>query len=483
MFANRRWAATARPRAKVHDTYRGMFRLLVPASATDAVGAPRINLLGRPWVIAERAEIPGQGDGLPYTCVSYAWGAGRVPSPFDPLETMSDRTVRVIEATLRACPATALWVDALCVPARGLERTICLRNMGAIYAGAQRVVVVLSEAGAALVELIHQEQPVDEATLLAFEKDPWVTRAWTYQEVVNSRALSFVVETGGDVFVKGHDLLREVNEAISTYKKTRGYDMFDIRERHPRLDSIEDLLVDWMIADYQGRSAYQAMSDLARRSAERHEDRYFALLGAISSAVLDDRDAAELEPAEQFMRVCESKGDFSFIYSTAQRSTVPGQSWRPASPDAAHPVLPWHSLGGSGQPGYLHPTHLRLDGMCRLVPGPIDAAASADISAWHDRGRKRSSAGSVPEVVLGCLRQAGFSGCGTWIELQNGYFFPQWMPDAFEDAVVLIATKITWIQGAPGLLVREAENGMRHCGAVGVFVGKVPKVSDSFDLT
>jgi len=66
-----------------------------------------------------------------------------------------------------------------------------------------------------------------------------------------------------------------------------------------------------------------------RRTSERKEDYFNALIGAITAEPLRDPSATALHPAEYFMRLCEEKGDFSFIYSSAPRSNAPGRSWRP----------------------------------------------------------------------------------------------------------------------------------------------------------
>jgi len=49
--------------------------------------------------------------------------------------------------------------------------------------------VVLSKESAGVLDQVRRTGGVDEATLLTLEKDEWVTRAWTYQEIVNSNSL------------------------------------------------------------------------------------------------------------------------------------------------------------------------------------------------------------------------------------------------------------------------------------------------------
>ena len=129
--------------------------------------------------------------------------------------------------------------------------------------------------------------------------------------------------------VRVHQFLNDVGNALEKYKKLHCCNSFTLRTLHPRLDSLEDTIADWLTADFAKRSAYQAMSCMDRRTSERKEDYFNALIGAITAEPLRDPSATALHPAEYFMRLCEEKGDFSFIYSSAPRSNAPGRSWRP----------------------------------------------------------------------------------------------------------------------------------------------------------
>src|SRR5437762_8777672 len=149
-----------------------------------------------------------------------------------------------------------------------------------------------------------------------------------YQEVVNSKSIHFAAE-GGSTSLDGAQFLNEVGSALEKYKKLHCCNSFSLRTLHPRLDNLEDTIADWLTAAFAERPAYQAMSSMDRRTSERKEDYFNALIGAITAEPLRDRSATALHPAEYFMRLCEEKGDFSFIYSSAPRSNAPGRSWRP----------------------------------------------------------------------------------------------------------------------------------------------------------
>lgn len=109
------------------------------------------------------------------------------------------------------------------------------------------------------------------------------------------------------------------------------------------------------------------MSNMDRRVQERKEDHFYAMIGAISADA--PNEAAQLPPCEAFMRICESKGDFSFIFSAERRENTPGRRWRPVSGDDLSCILPWHVVG-SGQPGRLGDCGLWLDNMLVVRPAP-----------------------------------------------------------------------------------------------------------------
>jgi hypothetical protein len=467
----------------LHDrnTSDGAFRLLVPKTGLTPPSTHTIELGGIHWVLTEPARIPAAAVAPEYTCISYSWGRGRTANSFDGAQSMSDRTLPAIEVAIKALRPLAIWIDALCVPSRDPARTACLRSMGAVFSSAASVVAVLSNSCSVLLEEIHHGGALDPAVVLLLENDDWVTRAWTYQEIVNSRSTHFVAEGGGGVLVPGNQLLQAVMGAISDYKKAQGVDSFRFRELYPKLDCLEGLIGDYMTSDYLERSAYQVMSAVSPRFSEHPDDYFNAMIGAITTTPLESRDDLPLHPAEHFMRVCEAKGDYSFIYSVAPRGEVPGRCWRPlAGPLAA--VLPWHS-SGSAQPGCQYPTHLQLNNMCRMIPGTANSDARKLIDWWLQSDNTSSSAGKIADLLLERLRQASFSGCGEHLELESGYFFPQTTLTCADEIVVVVPADVGWTFGAPGLVIRR--NGIddihNFCG-VGVFVGRVPKVGNSINV-
>jgi hypothetical protein len=352
--------------------------------------------------------------------------------------------------------------------------------MGQIYRLSAQVIAVLSNSCSAVLEQIHNTGRVEPALLHLLEEDDWVSRAWTYQEMVNSSNVYFITESGSGVSVGGEQFLNAVGKAIADYKKAQGFDSFKLRTLHPRLDSLEDSIADWLTAAYLERTAYQVMSAMDRRISEQADDHFNAMIGAITTTPLDNLGDLPLHAAEHFMRVCEAKSDYSFIYCVAPRSAVPGRCWRPlAGPLPA--VLPWHSYG-VGQSGTPYPTHLQLSNMGRVTPAPVNSSARQIIMEWLESDNAGSAPGDIATRALARLREAGFSGCGEHLELESGFFFPQSPLLRQDGVVVVIAPGIRWVHGAPGLLLEQSATGIHPFCGVGVFVGALPDAGDSINV-
>lgn len=267
---------------------------------------------------------------------------------------------------------------------------------------------MLSPACADLLSQIQRERRVDPSVLITFERDPWITRAWTYQEVVNSQRLRFVVESGSDASVDGQELLSHVGKAIADYKQDLALDAFGFRSQHPALDALEDLIADWLTAAYEERTAYQVLATTHARVSEQPDDLIYAMLGAISSAPFDPRSGQSVAPAEHFMRLCEAKGDFSFIYTSGPRSTEPGRHWRPNA-ESLRAVFPWHTFG-SGQSGILTRSHLELHGMQRLTPGVPTGEARRFLETLVPSAASAPSPATVPRALApGRVHRSGYA--------------------------------------------------------------------------
>jgi hypothetical protein len=491
---------------------RCIFRLLQPANDLTAPDAPSIELCGSRWVLNEYAQLP---HGLAYTCISYVWGPEKTENPLEDAQFMSARTIPVIEATIKASRSPknwanvqfsydqqkdavakvealnatqAFWIDAICIPTQDAARTSSLRSMGAIYSSAWQVFAVLSASSSTVFRQIRNTGRLDPNALFILESDEWITRAWTYQEIVNSRALYFVVQDDESAIVSGVDFLSAVLTATDDYKSSHKIDSLTWGEQHPKLDSLECLITDYKIAQYAERSAYQVMSAMHARFAERVDDYFYAMVGAITTSPLDIQGDEFQSPSEYFMRTCEAKGDYSFLYNIAPRNEICGRRWRPIE-GKFPPVLPELLVFGNGQSGKLEPTHIQLENMCRLVPGTINAdglkAPRGHLAMVHRHrleGNNYSSPSDVAEAILELLMTRGFSGCGEYLELETGFFFSQSQPTRSDDSFVAISLDVHWQGGGPGLLLRSNQTGINDFCDVGAFIGRLPKNGESINV-
>jgi hypothetical protein len=292
--------------------------------------------------------------------------------------------------------------------------------------------------------------------------------------MANSKDINFVAAGDQDRPIKGEKLLNAIGDASAKFRKAEQIDVYEFRERHPRLDALEALIDDWFRAELADKSAYRIMSAMVGRTAIDPDDYFYAMVGAVTPIPIADPQYAALSPPEYFMRVCEQKGDFSFLYSSDRR--VGG--WRPGP--ALLPIVPWSS-DGRRQTGELQAGSLRLHNMARVAFGPLDEAARAFIDGWLTTVR-RPLPSERGDAVRETLFRAGFSGCGEYLETTGGLFFPQHPPGNAGNGAVFIATDISFNFGAPGLLLDPNGSETVRFRDVGVFVGQATQAKETVNI-
>jgi hypothetical protein len=430
-----------------------------------------IEVRGRFWKLAAQdLDEAADGEEVRFACISYSWGSGREPSPFRADFQVSDRTMPALNAFIRHRPSCKrVWIDAFCVPEEPEMQAYCLESMGYIYSRAEEVVVVLSSAARPALEHMGDPDRVEFAHLLVLENEGWVSRAWTYQETVNSRDLYITCEDSIDTLISGSDFLNCVGYGVSRLDCPP----LERRQRFPRLDAFEDIIADYMVAGYGERSALQVMSNMDRRTQSRPGDHFYAMIGAIST----DRasSARTMDPCEAFMSLCERKGDYSFIYSAARRDQTPSRRWRPG-PGELPSLVPWHCWGAS-QPGREDEGGLCLDKMVVLGESPVGEDARQFAEQWlaSTGCRAEDPQLQVHRSAYTALRLMGFSGSSACISTANGYFFPfeSVLPDQLVS--LLIATTVGWVFGAPGLACYNDGKGISY--TPGVLIGSVDRTA------
>jgi len=462
--------------------HRPGVRLLVPVTPATPASDATIQLGGRTWTLIDVRATESDRSPVPYVCVSYAHGKQRSPHPFDHRQQISSAVLPAIEAALATEAVQALWVDAFSVPFDEDARAICLRQMGSIYGCASKVIVVLGKDWAdALVQA--RQGRLDASLLRQLESDAWVSRAWTYQEMANAAQIEFVAEGAPGVYLKAHLLLNALGNTIAGLKKSGALDLFSIRNEYPNLDRFEDLVSGWMGGDYLEGNVYQIMAGMHGRHADpQHPDDVFnAILGAIAPEWEAPAADLGLSAAERFMRVCERKPDFSFIFAAGERSREPGRRWRPILSDRPAVIFPWHCQGPPLQ-GRLREDALDLDQMWRPEAGSLSWELTAAVRrfSWAKTVRE---AGELPRVVLDALRKGDYAGSGDYMELRNGLFFSRAPLPKRSDLLVAVAVGLKLLFGAPALLLAPADATGRHeVQDVGVYFGIMPDSGETLRL-
>ena len=429
---------------------------------------------------------------------------------------MSAKTIPALAAAIRHhfhsqpqddTHSAAFWVDSLCIPATQPDRHATLHSMGFIYSRAAAVVVTLSGPLGALLDRMASDRKcvLTEDELRIAEGDEWITSVWTYQEVANSQDLVFVAIDEGEDHesaaagassgrgVSVSDFLSCIGYSLTRHTRGTALTPFDVRTAFPRMDALEDLAVD--ILTSSTRSALQAMSNIDRRicAPARPENRIYAMIGVITQSPYTPTatphtsglDPTIPELAESFMRECDRKGDFSYLYSSAERDDVMGRRWRPKAGDIPA-VLLW-CVYGSGQAGHYDARGFWLDGVhCidALAGGAatVGEAGRQKVLQWLGSPGSRMGDAEIAEALARRLRQVGFTGSDSPVTTPHGIFFPQTTvrPDARtqDEYVIIIPATLEWVFGRPALArirtcaVDGAESVVSF--VPGVFAGSAP---------
>ena len=302
------------------------------------------------------------------------------------------------------------------------------------------------------------------------EQEDWVTRAWTYQEAVNAKRLRVTChDAPAGTIVDVFELISSLGQALNSLNPKD-------RATYPRLNSLEDVMLDCAMAGYLERSALQVMSIMDGRTQTFPDDHFYAMMGAISTEPA--RPAGLLSPCEAFMSLCELKGDYSFIFSSDPRDARPGRRWRPRDGPELPAILRFPSAG-SGLRGRVEHDRLFLENVVVMKPGPTSPAVKASIAQWLAtfEWEARDASLNAEELAFRALQEFGFSGSSECLATVSGLFFPQAQLPSLFQAEILVAVGIQWRLGSPALArYREGPD----CGTVlytpGVFLGRSAEV-------
>lgn len=473
-------------------TQEELLQLLVPANNDDESGESTFLIEGKSWKLRKYARLE---DTPPFNCVSYLWGEGQVDHPVEPSQSISDRTLPVLETAIcvldrqrgldRALTRTfpseesrrerlaeiqvasqAIWIDAICVPQQQPARAACLRQMGAIYGAAVCVIAVLSPGSAEAIRKVGASESLDLEDLRAINADDWISRAWTYQEQATSRLFFCCSEGHPETLLSHLEFLGAIVDGTTDYLEAQHLPRTELARMFPRLDKMEELLAELQASEFSGRPVFQIISSMAQRDAAHADDHFLAMLSLVEGATKERIPESGLSAAEHFMQKCEAMGDFSFVFCTNERSNLPGQSWRPSSTTGAlKPVVTRLLATGNGMGGSLMSTHVELENIVCLEPGRPNPVLRA-IENFLDL--------KIPQEVLSYLRAKDFTGEGAYINLEQGYFFSNGpLPADRKGLAIAVCLDVAFAQGAPALLLRSSNDDCYKFCDVGVFIGRI----------
>ncbi|KAI0676577.1 hypothetical protein C8Q78DRAFT_31659 [Trametes maxima] len=444
---------------------------------------------GKHWTLSEPLDIDTPSS-PPYVCVSYVWGQGRAPNTIHPSILMSDRTLATFTAAARCVPGRPIWIDAFCVPTVRAAKRATLESLGFLFARAEAVVAVLAPESIVAVEEMEgafatQSRPeaLSAVPIDVLEADEFIRSVWTYQELVNCNMLWLTarVENGesSPKAYSGSDALNIIGRYIDRWGRAGNRDRHEIRRIYPHADNFQEILADWQQAGYMQRSALKIMSGMDHRTPVSPPNHFYSMIGALTNRPSTRGTNPTVEQlAERFMELCEEKGDYSFIFSSAPRDSRPGYHWRPV-PSMLPGLLTWH-CSGAGQPGQ------RVDGGVLLkdvvvVSLSLDDSnktkmnkASQDFfhpwlssfAEYVGLSPAQRSAICFEEFGKQILECLNFTGDGGWYVTEMGVFYPQRRLPGRGQVVVCIARGVTWVFGAPALFVVD---DLQY--VTGVFVG------------
>jgi hypothetical protein len=384
--------------------------------------------------------------------------------------------------------------------------------MGYIYSKAISVVVVLQGAVWEIVRKASASNTALELSLKEMEdleSDTWVSRVWTYQEMVNNENVYFTTfePSGQQVVVPYEPLLNCVGYSTDGWTKDTGATMEEFLRKFPNLSNLLDTLVDAKLSGYLKRYALGVLTNMATRQFDPHlpGNRLLASLGALTQKPSWSPAATLSELAEKLMATCEEANDYSFIFTNDKRDDRAGLGWRPSPHQSDHkshkpihlvPVLNWHSYGepgGNTQRAHRDSQGLWLDDMIRLQSSKsLEPIAEKILETWlYGRAKDPANPQEADSVsflgskeigkldLVSALFRAfqiiGFTGSSNCHVCKNGLFFSVVDLKGLQEVELFASGSIRWKFGAPGLAMWKEEGSTRY--SAGVFAGDLGNIT------
>jgi hypothetical protein len=372
--------------------------------------------------------------------------------------------------------------------------------MGFIYSTAISVIIALQPFTWKIIESVSSEvspRALSYEEMEVLERDDWISRVWTYQELVNSRNAWFTAleSTARRNAIHAEKFFNCVGFSLDQWKKTSGKGHIAALEQFHNLDTLEETLVDRQMGDYLERIALGVLSNMSSRKFDPKypKNRLLACMGALTQDVSWGPATTTLSAiAEKLMSICESNGDYSFIYTSDLRDQRPGMRWRPSPLELGsdetiilNPVANWHSWGT--QTGHRDARGFWLDKMVLLGPAEaideeVEKLLERFLYGSKDLLQPNKTTGGIfrreecqdeelCKVVLKFLRTIGFKGDPEPQVCKTGLFFSQSSLKGRDAVEIYAASGIRWMFGNPGLARWKDGGETMYCA--GVFTGAV----------
>jgi hypothetical protein len=145
--------------------------------------------------------------------------------------------------------------------------------MGYIYSAAVSVIVVLQGPIWNITETAatgNSPSPFAASDLHILEEDPWVSRVWTYQELVNGADTYFTTTTPnfGTPVVQVQRFLNCVGASLSKRRREHDEGGMGVLVKFSRLNILQDVLGDILLNGYLERTALNVLSNIGLRDVD-----------------------------------------------------------------------------------------------------------------------------------------------------------------------------------------------------------------------
>jgi hypothetical protein len=209
-----------------------------------------------------------------YVCLSYVWGTDEATCPIhingllfrvrsNLWAFLQNASLRLSRNRSSSSPegydhnnadwtTQSMWIDAVCIDQENtLERNHQVQQMGRIYSNSQRVIVWFgnNSRAADFLEHLHlysgldlRELPYSQRMMRRFCDDVYWKRAWTTQEVLLARDITFLANTNEAELVEMKVALGESLKSFGTGDAYRHFQPFyDILEREEKCTLLENI--------------------------------------------------------------------------------------------------------------------------------------------------------------------------------------------------------------------------------------------------